>query len=150
MSKYLDEMKIGQTIKVRGPKGAFKYEKGMVDAFGMVAGGTGITPMYQVGQRRAHEVFELSLTIESALPCPIFHGSSRDGSFYFQVALASLRDPTDKTKFRLIYANNTEADILLRDELDGLAKKYPERFSVYYVLLEASLGVVPQVSGSIY
>lgn len=39
---------IGQTIKVRGPKGAMIYTPNMVRHFGMIAGGTGIAPMLQV------------------------------------------------------------------------------------------------------
>jgi cytochrome-b5 reductase len=49
MSKHLDEMKIGQKMKVRGPKGFMKYRANLVSEIGMLAGGTGITPMYQVG-----------------------------------------------------------------------------------------------------
>lgn len=41
-------MIVGQTIKVRGPKGAMVYTPNMVRHFGMIAGGTGITPMLQV------------------------------------------------------------------------------------------------------
>lgn len=39
---------VGQTIKVKGPKGAMVYTPNMVRHFGMIAGGTGITPMLQV------------------------------------------------------------------------------------------------------
>jgi cytochrome-b5 reductase len=39
---------VGQTIKVRGPKGAMVYTPNMVRHFGMIAGGTGITPMLQI------------------------------------------------------------------------------------------------------
>ncbi|KAI6246892.1 NADH-cytochrome b5 reductase 1 [Erysiphe necator] len=48
ISKFVASMKIGQTIKVRGPKGAFTYTPNMVRKFGMIAGGTGITPMLQI------------------------------------------------------------------------------------------------------
>ena len=41
-------MKIGQALKVKGPKGAMVYTPNMVRHFGMIAGGTGITPMLQV------------------------------------------------------------------------------------------------------
>lgn len=41
-------LKIGQTIRVRGPKGSFVYSPNMVRRFGMIAGGTGITPMLQI------------------------------------------------------------------------------------------------------
>lgn len=39
---------IGHSIRVRGPKGAFVYKPNMVRHFGMIAGGTGITPMLQI------------------------------------------------------------------------------------------------------
>ncbi|KAG6364491.1 hypothetical protein INS49_006092 [Diaporthe citri] len=48
ISKHLASVNVGQTIRVRGPKGAFTYTPNMVRHFGMVAGGTGITPMLQV------------------------------------------------------------------------------------------------------
>ena len=40
----------------------------------------------------------------------------------------------DRTKLALIFANVQEEDILLRDELDELAKDSNGQFSVYYVL----------------
>ena len=50
MSKYVAEMKIGDTIDVRGPKGMFLYQPNMCREIGMIAGGTGITPMLQVAR----------------------------------------------------------------------------------------------------
>ena len=35
-------------MKVKGPKGAMVYTPGLVKRFGMIAGGTGITPMLQI------------------------------------------------------------------------------------------------------
>ncbi|XP_062113736.1 NADH--cytochrome b5 reductase 1 [Humulus lupulus] len=97
MSHHFREMRVGDKLAVRGPKGRFKYLPGQVRAFGMLAGGSGITPM-------------------------------------FQVARAILENPKDKTEIHLIYANVTYEDILLKEELDGLATNYPEQFKVYYVL----------------
>lgn len=48
ISKYMASLIVGQTIRVKGPKGAFVYEPNMVRHFGMIAGGTGITPMLQI------------------------------------------------------------------------------------------------------
>ncbi|CCC05385.1 hypothetical protein SMACR_08879 [Sordaria macrospora] len=48
ISKHMASLQVGQTIRVKGPKGAFVYTPNMVRHFGMVAGGTGITPMLQV------------------------------------------------------------------------------------------------------
>jgi cytochrome-b5 reductase len=46
--KYLQHLQVGDKVEIRGPKGAMRYRKGMVKEIGMAAGGTGITPMYQV------------------------------------------------------------------------------------------------------
>lgn len=48
ISKHVANLKIGDTMKVKGPKGAMVYTPNMVRHFGMIAGGTGITPMLQV------------------------------------------------------------------------------------------------------
>ncbi|KAJ9185725.1 hypothetical protein P3X46_005322 [Hevea brasiliensis] len=97
MSHHFREMRVGDYLSVKGPKGRFRYQPGQVRAFGMLAGGSGITPM-------------------------------------FQVTRAILENPKDKTKVHLIYANVTYEDILLKEELDGLAASYPDRFKVYYAL----------------
>eukprot|EP01006_Ploeotia_vitrea_P011048 TRINITY_DN29478_c0_g1_i1.p1 TRINITY_DN29478_c0_g1~~TRINITY_DN29478_c0_g1_i1.p1 ORF type:complete len:274 (+),score=28.48 TRINITY_DN29478_c0_g1_i1:30-851(+) len=49
MGRFLqDRLPIGGQIEVRGPKGRFTYEAGKYDHIGMLAGGSGITPMYQI------------------------------------------------------------------------------------------------------
>ncbi|GAB5585826.1 NADH-cytochrome b5 reductase [Umbelopsis nana] len=48
ISKYIGELKVGDSVAVRGPKGSFNYTPGLVRSFGMIAGGTGITPMLQI------------------------------------------------------------------------------------------------------
>ena len=48
ISKHMTTLDIGDTIKIRGPKGAMVYRPGLVKRFGMIAGGTGITPMLQI------------------------------------------------------------------------------------------------------
>ncbi|KAG6545673.1 hypothetical protein Mapa_012858 [Marchantia paleacea] len=100
MSGYFGRMKEGEFLECKGPKGRFRYTPNMMRAFGMIAGGTGLTPCYQVTR-------------------------------------AILENPKDKTNVSLIYANVTFEDILLKDDLDRLAKMYPDRFKVYYVLNQA-------------
>lgn len=109
MSQHLEKMKIGETIDVQGPKGRFEYlGKGQyqvkvgkewkprsVRRIGMIAGGTGITPM-------------------------------------LQVVRAILKDKSDTTQVSLLFANQTEADILLRQELEECAKD--KRFQLWYTL----------------
>jgi len=48
MTRHLDGLKVGDTIDVRGPKGNYTYVAGHHSALLMLAGGTGITPMFQI------------------------------------------------------------------------------------------------------
>ncbi len=48
----------------------------------------------------------------------------------YQVIKAALKDSEDSTTMSLLYANQTEADILLQKELDELAAAHPDRFKV--------------------
>lgn len=48
ISKHVELKKIGETVDIRGPKGAFVYTPNMVKLLGMIAGGTGIAPMFQI------------------------------------------------------------------------------------------------------
>jgi len=48
ISRHLATLNVGDKMKVRGPKGAMVYTPNMVSHFGMIAGGTGITPMLQI------------------------------------------------------------------------------------------------------
>jgi len=98
ISKYVAGLKVGQTMKVKGPKGAMIYTPNMVRRFGMIAGGTGITPMLQIIR-----------------------------------AIVRGRATGDKTEVDLIFANVNKEDILLKEDLDALAKEDP-RFRIYYVL----------------
>ncbi|XP_068169433.1 NADH-cytochrome b5 reductase 2 [Antennarius striatus] len=113
MSQYLDNMAVGETIDFRGPNGLLLYKgnglfsirpdkksEPTVRRFkhvGMIAGGTGITPMLQ-----------LIRTITS--------------------------DPTDNTSCSLIFANQTEKDILLREELEEVKKNHSDKIKVWFTL----------------
>lgn len=46
----------------------------------------------------------------------------------------------DGTKLALLFANQTEGDILLREELDALAAKHPAQFRVWYTVDSAPAG----------
>lgn len=101
ISAHMATLKIGDTIKVRGPKGAMVYTPNLAKRIGMIAGGTGITPMLQIARA-------------------IERGRPRNGG-------------KDTTKVDLIFANVNPDDILLKEEIDNLAKVDPD-FSIYYVL----------------
>ena len=112
MSQYLESLNIGDTIDVRGPSGHLTYkQRGKFEIeevkqpietrkckkLGMIAGGTGITPMLQIIQ-------------------------------------AVLKDKNDTTRMYLLYANQTEEDILVRSELETIQQNHPDRFSLWYTL----------------
>jgi len=48
VSKYLGGVGVGDAVEVKGPFTKFKYAPNTWSAVGLVAGGTGITPMYQL------------------------------------------------------------------------------------------------------
>ncbi|KAJ6519542.1 ferredoxin reductase-like C-terminal NADP-linked domain-containing protein [Mycena sanguinolenta] len=48
ISRHFTLLKLGDNIRVKGPKGNFDYAAGLTGALGMIAGGSGITPMYQI------------------------------------------------------------------------------------------------------
>lgn len=113
MSQYLESLKVGDTIDFRGPSGLLVYQKKGKFAIrpdkkseavikrakhlGMIAGGTGITPM-------------------------------------LQLIRAILKDREDPTICYLLFANQTEKDILLRDELEEIQAQHSQRFKLWYTL----------------
>lgn len=113
LSQHLDSLKVGDTIDMKGPKGHLTYlgtgkftvssmrkplQTRHAKHFGLIAGGTGITPVL-------------------ALCVAIFRET---------------KDTT--TTMSVLYANQTEDDILVREELETLAKAYPDRFKLHYTL----------------
>ncbi|KAI8081355.1 uncharacterized protein BX664DRAFT_340194 [Halteromyces radiatus] len=48
VSKYMANLKPGDTIDVQGPKGSYFYTPNVMKEIGMIAGGTGITPMLPI------------------------------------------------------------------------------------------------------
>ncbi|KAL6711670.1 NADH-cytochrome b5 reductase [Coniothyrium glycines] len=99
ISRYVAEMEIGQKIKIRGPKGAMVYTPNLVRHFGMIAGGTGITPMLQIAKaiergRASGDNTEVDLIFANVNPEDILLKDELD-------ALAA-KDP----KFRVHYVLN--------------------------------------------
>ncbi|XP_057551458.1 NADH-cytochrome b5 reductase 2 [Hippopotamus amphibius kiboko] len=119
MTQYLENMKIGDTILFQGPSGRLFYhgsgkfafkpyrtselENKLVHHLGMIAGGTGITPMLQL------------------IRC-------------------ITKKPSDKTRMSLIFANQTEEDILVRKELEEVARTHPNQFHLWYTLDRPPVG----------
>ncbi|KAF8173687.1 NADH-cytochrome b5 reductase [Pholiota molesta] len=53
---------------------------------------------------------------------------------FYQVLTHALVDKANTTKFKLLYSNISEKDILLREELDALKTQFPETFEVIYLV----------------
>eukprot|EP00981_Chlorochromonas_danica_P001080 scaffold246_cov181-Ochromonas_danica.AAC.14 len=51
-----------------------------------------------------------------------------------QVLKEILRNPEDRTQVHLVFANNSEEDILLKDVLDEIARTHSDRVKVTYVV----------------
>ncbi|KAJ7269360.1 hypothetical protein B0H12DRAFT_1249740 [Mycena haematopus] len=52
----------------------------------------------------------------------------------YQVISHALSSPSNTTKFKLLFSNVTEEDILMREDIDALAKKHPKNLEVVYLL----------------
>ncbi|PCH34495.1 ferredoxin reductase-like C-terminal NADP-linked domain-containing protein [Wolfiporia cocos MD-104 SS10] len=100
MSQYIHALKPGEKLAIKGPLTKIPYKQNEWDEVGMIAGGSGITPMYQVLKH-------------------------------------ALADPSNKTKFTLLFANISERDILLREEFDQLKKEHPDTLNVIYTVDKA-------------
>ena len=99
-SGKMHSMKPGDSLLFKTLK-EFDYEPNQYSSMLFIAGGSGITPI-------------------------------------FQLTRAILRNPKDTTKISLIYANNSEEDILLRKEFEDLEKEYPGRFQKLFTVSKKS------------
>lgn len=52
----------------------------------------------------------------------------------YQLAKTILRNPQDKTKVTLIFGNNTENDVLCREDFDEWSRTRPDQFKVAYIV----------------
>ncbi|CAM0141248.1 unnamed protein product [Umbelopsis sp. WA50703] len=63
ISKMLCQLKQGDDVHVRGPMVEFEYQTNAYEHVGMIAGGTGITPMYQLMQRILSDPKEINTKV---------------------------------------------------------------------------------------
>ena len=119
MSQHLHALPLGRSIYASGPRGRVQYVGGGVFRVELTRGerSRGI-PEKRIARRVGLIAGGSGLT-----PC-------------LQVIHALLREKSTTVRdVRLLYANKTEADILLRDTLDGLAARQ-SRFRIAYTLDE--------------
>lgn len=116
MSQFLDEMKIGDTIAFRGPTGRIQYK------------GTG---QFSI---RATKPKDPPTLVKAKAVNMIAGGTGITPMLQLIRNVLVTNVGQDQTKLSLLYANQTENDILLREELDQLAARHPEQFQVWYTV----------------
>jgi len=119
MTQYLDNMNIGDSIDVRGPSGLLVYN------------GRGVFDIKQDKKSAGKEVKvgQVSMIAGGTGITPML-----------QLVRAVFRDPEDTTCLSLLFANQTEDDILLRQELEEVQKQHPDRFNLWYTVDRPSEG----------
>ncbi|XP_011058693.1 PREDICTED: NADH-cytochrome b5 reductase 2 isoform X1 [Acromyrmex echinatior] len=113
MSQYLENMNIGDTIDFRGPSGRLVYK------------GQGKVTIKLLRKEPA---------IEYNVKKMVMLAGGTGITPMLQLIRAIIKDPTDETQTSLLFANQTEKDILLQNELDEIAKKYPNKLKLWYTL----------------
>ncbi|XP_058807001.1 NADH-cytochrome b5 reductase 3 isoform X1 [Phymastichus coffea] len=113
MSQHLESLKIGETVDFRGPSGRLVYK------------GQG---KFSIKLLRKEPPTEY--TVSKAVMIAGGTGITP----MLQLIRAIAKDPTDKTQVSLLYANQTEKDILLREELEEVAKTHPDQIKVWYTV----------------
>lgn len=100
---------------------------------GLVAGGTGIAPLFQLARIMLDEEggVDMNSCAETTGTC----SANENQEEAKQTEEAPTRSTTTD-KVHLLFINKKEEDILMKDEIDALAKKHPDRFLVTYSLTE--------------
>ncbi|KAK7892043.1 hypothetical protein WMY93_024006 [Mugilogobius chulae] len=113
MSQYLDNMAIGESIDFRGPNGLLIYKGN---------GKFSIRPDKK-SEPKLKTFKHVAMIAGGTGITPML-----------QLVRKITSDSSDNTKCSLIFANQTEKDILLRKELEEVKKNHSDQFSLWYTL----------------
>lgn len=154
MSQYLENMKIGDTIDVRGPSGHLIYNGNgefairkdkksepkiiSVKRVSMIAGNIGYDFIFF--HLKIKNIFQIKFCVHGN----IFVLGGTGITPMLQLIRQVFRDKNDRTCLSLLFANQTEDDILLREELEEVQKEYPERFKLWYTVDRPNEGMNEQ------
>ena len=117
LTQYMDEMLFGDKIAFRGPSGKMQYL------------GNG-----QFSIKKLRKDPPQTMTVKNV---NMIAGGSGITPM-LQLITEVLKHLNDGTNLRLLYANQSEQDILLRNELDAIASKNPDKFKVWYTIDRAT------------
>ncbi|KAL4420023.1 hypothetical protein ABPG77_001273 [Micractinium sp. CCAP 211/92] len=107
MSQHMDRLQVGDTIDVRGPYGEFTYL------------GSG---------RFTHKGREGRCSRINLL------GGGTGITPLYQVMRCIMEDDSDSTQICLLFANKSQSDILLREQLQEASERYKHKLRVWYTV----------------
>jgi len=113
MGQHLEAMKLGETIDVRGPSGLLEY----VGEGKFCVKPDKKSPPATVAARHVNMI-----------------AGGTGVTPMLQLVREVTRDSQDDTKLFLLFANQTPADILLRNELEEMAAQHPDKFKFWYTV----------------
>jgi len=113
LTQHLDSLKIGDTIDVRGPSGRLMYN------------GKGKFSIKKLRKDPPTKVVAKKLNM-------IAGGTGI--APMLQLIRHICKDKSDNTEMRLIFAKQTQKDILVRKELEDVQKEHPQQFKLWYTL----------------
>ncbi|XP_011501979.1 PREDICTED: NADH-cytochrome b5 reductase 3 isoform X2 [Ceratosolen solmsi marchali] len=119
MSQHLESLQIGDTVDFRGPTGRLVYN----------GRGQFFIKLLRKEPPVNYSVNKLVMIAGGTGITPML-----------QLIRAITKDSEDKTKISLLFANQTEKDILLRDELEEILKKHSDQLKIWYTIDTSSEG----------
>ncbi|KAI5093527.1 NADH-cytochrome b5 reductase 1 [Silurus meridionalis] len=165
MSQYLESLKLGDMIDVRGPGGLLEYKgngqfsiqadkKSLPEikkpsSLGLIAGGTGVTPMLQL-------IRGIMKNPTDSTKCSMLFANQSDMKSiqkYKEMRQQVKRDVAKEKAYEELYVKldtkeenkrfgkdvlQTEKDILLRDELEEIQARHPDKFKLWFTVDQAS------------
>lgn len=113
LTQYLENLPIGEAVDVRGPSGLLIYET------------PGVLSIKPDKKSPASNVpfKKLNMIAGGTGITPML-----------QLIRQILKDPEDNSLMALLFANQTEEDILLREELEQAVLNHPDRLKIWYTI----------------
>jgi NAD(P)H-flavin reductase len=126
LTQHLDAVPVGGTIAITGPHGSYIHAAVRTASrhIGLVCGGTGITPLYQV------LLAEMEAAAAAAAGRPNSDSDSPASSAERLLPLSL----DDGPELSFLSANVAEDDVLLRPELEAAARAHPLRCRVHFTI----------------
>lgn len=117
LTQYMDQMLFGDKIAFRGPSGKMQY----------LGNGNFSIKKLRKDPPQTMTVKNVNMIAGGSGITPML-----------QLITEVFKHLDDGTNLRLLYANQSEQDILLRNELDAIASKNPDKFKVWYTVDRAT------------